>query len=229
MERKPRIKRVGAPAWVVTFTDLTSLLTTFFVLLITFSTMVPQEDSQAPNAQTGSPGLFGETISSLQNWMQAPHDPSRQDTEGQENPPDPRLAVRPGELKLPDGRTIAEGELAKGCRIGPILDRYFRPGESQPCPRLREFLAGVARALRVRPGLLVLVEGFADAGESADALALSYERAWAAARLLQEGGLAPGQIAGLRGMGAGLPADPGDPDPLAADRNRRLELWVQGR
>jgi hypothetical protein len=38
---KPKEVFVGAPAWVVTFGDLMSLLLTFFVLLLSFSTMDP--------------------------------------------------------------------------------------------------------------------------------------------------------------------------------------------
>ena len=42
-EEKIRIKKVfiGAPMWVVTFGDLMSLLLTFFVLILSFSTMDP--------------------------------------------------------------------------------------------------------------------------------------------------------------------------------------------
>ena len=50
LQLPPDEAKAGAPDWMVTFADLMSLLLTFFVLLLSFSTM----SEEAFNAATGS-------------------------------------------------------------------------------------------------------------------------------------------------------------------------------
>lgn len=57
MSARPAKKGSGAPAWIVTFADLMSLLLTFFVLLLSFSTMEVQEFKKMAGAMNESFGL----------------------------------------------------------------------------------------------------------------------------------------------------------------------------
>ena len=52
----------GAPAWVVTFGDLMSLLLCFFVLIVSMSSVDPQEFSKASGALRGSLGILSEDM-----------------------------------------------------------------------------------------------------------------------------------------------------------------------
>ncbi len=54
---KPAKKSSGAPAWIVTFADLMSLLLTFFVLLLSFSSMEVHEFKKLAGAMRESFGL----------------------------------------------------------------------------------------------------------------------------------------------------------------------------
>ena len=50
----------GAPDWMMTFSDIMSLLVTFFVLLVTFSTLDPEKFQLAKGAIQGSLGVIRE-------------------------------------------------------------------------------------------------------------------------------------------------------------------------
>ena len=48
----------GAPMWIVTFSDLMSLLLTFFVLLLSFSTISEEKFNQALMSLQGAFGVL---------------------------------------------------------------------------------------------------------------------------------------------------------------------------
>ena len=48
----------GAPDWIVTFADMISLLVTFFILLMTFSTMEVYDAFNTDGALVGSQGIL---------------------------------------------------------------------------------------------------------------------------------------------------------------------------
>ena len=229
MGKQPEIKEVGAPAWVVTFTDLTSLLTTFFVLLLTFSTMEPVRVRKITSYLRGSIGVFGKTKLSrpalvsreLHNANRAPH--------GRETPPDPTAEVTDEPPRLPQGLVVTEGELDKGMRIRFKTLYAFPAGEARPSGALRRALEVVGAGLRGR-GLSVVVEGYPDRVfhetlAFATPLELSLERALQAARILEEAGLDPSAIT-VKAM----PPDPPSPPPSVpgeGGETGRVELLVR--
>jgi len=56
----------GAPAWMTTFSDLMSLLLCFFVLIVSMSSVDPQEFSKASGALRGSLGILSEDPSTME-------------------------------------------------------------------------------------------------------------------------------------------------------------------
>jgi len=226
--KQPEIKEVGAPAWVVTFTDLTSLLTTFFVLLLTFSTMEPVQVRQVTSYLRGSIGVFGESRLSRPSLVNRDvHNANRAKREGIETPPDPEAEVQDGPPRLPRGLVVTEGDLDKGMRIRFKTVFPFPPGEARPSAALEKALRIVGAGLRGR-GLQVTVEGYPD-GEFHETVAfatpleLSLERALQAARILEEAGIPPTDLV-VRGN------PPGGKGPSReGELTGRVELVVRGR
>lgn len=56
----------GAPAWMTTFSDLMSLLLCFFVLIVSMSSVDPQEFEKASGALQGSLGILSEDPSTME-------------------------------------------------------------------------------------------------------------------------------------------------------------------
>ena len=52
----------GAPEWIVTFSDLVSLLVTLFIMLLAFSSQETHDLQRAVNILKGSFGVMGDTM-----------------------------------------------------------------------------------------------------------------------------------------------------------------------
>jgi chemotaxis protein MotB len=193
----------GAPEWIVTFSDMISLLVTFFVLLLTFSSTsvlpVPSSDTKTPI------GLFESTakaVAARQIELMtrdqtdyalgsiAPH--ARPPEELLQSVVDMGRKLRPGELPL----DVLSGGATWRLRFQP--EAAFPAGSSEPSPALRKSLAGVAEALRAYD-VEVVVEGAADRAfkatdERPERADLALARALAMANALAEAGLKPGRI-----------------------------------
>ncbi len=230
MGKQPEIKEVGAPAWVVTFTDLTSLLTTFFVLLLTFSTMEPVQVRQVQSYLRGSIGVFGRSMLSRPALVSREVHTTNRARTGRETPPDPQAEVEDTPPRLPEGLVITEGELDKGMRIRFKTLFPFPQGEARPSAALRRALQVVGEELRGR-GFRITVEGYPDRvfHESlayATPLELSLERALQAARILEEAGVAPESVTLVGKPGGGPPSLLPGEDP--GRETGRVELVVRG-
>ncbi len=55
-------QKSGAPDWLVTYSDMVTLVLTFFVLLFSFSTLDAQKWKSMVSAFNGSPGIFNESL-----------------------------------------------------------------------------------------------------------------------------------------------------------------------
>lgn len=104
---------------------------------------------------------------------------------------------------------------------------FFELGSAQPTPALRDFLEVISPELGKLPNQ-ISIEGHTDSlPYSENSLysnwELSTDRANAARRLMQSNGIAPGQVAEVRGFADQLPRRPDRPkDPS----NRRITLIV---
>lgn len=104
---------------------------------------------------------------------------------------------------------------------------FFRSGSAEPTPALHDFLKAISPELGRLPNR-ISIEGHTDsvpysAGSVYTNWELSADRANAARRLMQNSGIAPGQVEEVRGFADQLPRiaeRPGDPS------NRRVTLIV---
>ena len=235
--QQPEEPPAGAPEWIVTFSDMVSLLVTFFVMLMSFSTMDQREAMVVLEAFAESRGGIVENEAGhsaveppAQDRMSAVH-PAR----GADRPharPDEALAeslVEMGQRDDDEHLAIDLSQVVDGLliRFGP--EAGFAPGSAEVRPALRRSLGELGRTLAPY-GHLVVVEGFTDAAfaptpQHPSPEALSAARAAAAAQaMLEASSLDPVRVQ-IAGLGAARPLAP---DDTAGERsmNRRVEVRV---
>lgn len=226
----------SAPDWIVTFSDMVSLLVTFFVLLLTFSSLSPHEALRLPGWMRGPggalpslggsdavkpPGYEVQSEVQLQDGARVPH-------------------ARPVESLAEDieqmGQRMDEQHLEvdftaqnDGLRLRYDERCSFEPGSAEPSEELRRALIELGRSLAPYAHVALIEahddDRFVPSAEFRDVDALCAARAAAAAQVLvEQGGLAPARVQ-LASFGARAPRASNE---SAAGRqiNRRLELRV---
>ncbi len=227
---------VGAPEWIVTFSDMVSLLVTFFILLMTFSSMDLYDAFQAPGDLSGTRGILAQAYGSStaeppREDLMAAMDAARGSDTPHSRPPDglPASIAEMGQKLTDEQIEIDLVDVSDGLLIQFDPSAAFAPGSATVGPELARSLAEFGRTLEHYPHLVV-VEGHTDAGfepepryPTAQDLGLARAQA-AAAELLARSRLAP-TLVQVAGIGAGRPIASND---TASGRaaNRRVEVRV---
>lgn len=226
----------GAPEWIVTFSDMISLLVTFFVMLMSFSTM---EDNEAAIIA----GAFGKNATGILQ-----RGPNSAVTE----PPEDRLLAtnplrgaerphsRPAE-ELPEdleemGQKLTGQQLEldlTGVTDGLLItfgeQACFAPGSAEVNGELRQSLVELGRVLQHYPHLVV-IEGHTDdrvppTPRYPDADALSSARAAAAAQAMLAGSDVGRDLLQVAGLGSARPRASNE-TALGRTQNRRVEVRI---
>lgn len=213
----------GAPAWVITYADLMSLLLTFFILLAAFSTVNPRKIHQAISSIQDALGVQPLTPITLPvPQFPVPQAIERVARELQRRVQvmghDANLNIRFEQdglrIVLPEGVTFetARAELKPDCYH--VLDT------------IGELLSTLGAGARVE------VRGHTDSrpllstGHFRDNHELSFARADAVARRLSQVGKMPLEQFESIACGAGQPAATND-TPEGQQANRRVEIFVR--
>lgn len=224
----------GAPDWIVTFADMTSLLVTFFVMLMTFSTMDELELMLVQGVKLVGRGELGDPSKGP-----TPFVPTSRDINADANPkegaqiPHSRDSIEDsdemGQRQDPDQLAMDLGSVADGLQISFPDDAVFGPGSAEVPPALRRSLFELGEVLSHYPHMVV-VEGFTDdhfqptpATPSAEAMGLL--RAAAAAEVLLDGTAFPTGRLQVAGIGARRFLASNE-SALDRARNRRVEIRV---
>ena len=221
--KPPEEKKAGAPEWMVTYTDLMSLLMVFFILLLTFSTPRMEKLFELQGSISGSFGIVMGHPDDRESEVEPSHLLLGRDLRNPyapATPPrflpmeqrDPNVDL--SRLKDQTGEAIAFETIAEGHRIiiGDAI--RYRPGDRHMDGASFARLAKVAAALAHYDRRLVVV-GHVGAAEldavrlrGAEPLDLALARAVAVAeRLVEHHGLAAARI-GVAGYGP-TPGDTG--------------------
>jgi len=223
---------------MVTFSDIMSLLVTFFVLLMTFSSFDRDDYDPIAGAMAGAFGVIrkpreDDSTSSVE--LESLKLVRRRYEGGSETPPE----VEP--LYEVNRKVIEQLELLELLKFVDLIhmDRrlvirvqdgvLFEPGSARLTTTSRMILKAVRRALRFI-GNHVVVEGHTDdrfrrTARHADARGMSLARAVVVAdELLRGDGLAPYRI-GTAGAGASKPVVPNTTAEGRAG-NRRVEITI---
>lgn len=227
----------GAPEWIVTFSDMISLLVTFFVMLMSFSTMEKRQEMVVVGAFEKPKRGVIETVKRpdavpppAKDRMSSVH-PVR----GARNPhsrPDEALTENLEEMgQKPTDEHLAMdfSQMADGLQLGFDQRGNFAPGSAEVSPMLRKSLAELGRIMQ-HYGHLVVVEGFTDSAFVPTPTyptpeALSAARAAAAAQvMIEESGLTPSMVQ-IAGLGASRPLGKAD-TAVGRSKDRRVEVRI---
>ncbi|MFT7617186.1 MAG: chemotaxis protein MotB [Planctomycetota bacterium] len=230
------VRPKGAPMWIVTFTDMISLLLTFFILILTFSSMEEEKMQQATGSLSGAFGVLSdpgrpprtETQKSLTYKFR------KRDENGVTDP-----SLRPSEVK--DAVRGVQDRLKYNVAIettdlerGVLLDlksngdkEIFVLGTSKLNPWATSLLREIATEFRDLP-MRICVETHIDSktpeliGE--DPRTLTLEMALSVAALIVKQGFSPERVSASP-MGDFYRIASND-KPLDRFRNRRLRIRV---
>jgi chemotaxis protein MotB len=182
------------PEWIVTFSDMISLLVTFFVLLMTFSSMEEDDVSKVKGAMRGTPGSFDDILGEDAIKMpveQLDHtDPIRGLKDKHSRPPEelPDDIADYGTKKQDDQVEMDLSRIGDGLSIEFGEPCYFAPGSAELPPELAQHASELADVLSHYP-YMIMVEGFTDNAFKAstrypDAESLAIARAVAVADVM---------------------------------------------
>ena len=253
-QKCPECPPPGAPGWMVTFSDMTTLLLTFFVLLLSFAKTETAKYEAAlgsvRNAFGGNVLKHGEVVQRGKSADNAPTMMESQEivrpfpidfltTEGFldkheiNRESDEELALMRQDLNQFGMNDIVHiYEMPEGIKV-EIKDKiYFEKGRTEIKTISMEALLKMINLLKNRDWT-VFVQGHAGRGEvgikGEDAFMLSAARAAEVSRALIKRGIRPSKISTVF-YGDTRPDDlVGNVPPQVEDRNRRVEFMVRKR
>lgn len=227
----------GAPKWIVTFTDMVSLLVTFFVMMMSFSTIEEREELLITEAfSNSSPGVVlnlkgHSAVQPPEYDRQHAIHPMRGGLRPHVRPDDELLQnlEEMGQRATDEHLELDFSQAADGLLISFDREAAFLPGSAEVPADLRPRLVELARVLE-HYGHLVVVEGFTDDAfqptpRYPDAKALAAARASAAAEVMIGASRLGPEAVQIAGLG---PLRPREGNDTAEGRtaNRRVEVRV---
>lgn len=235
-EKEPREDEEppGAPEWVVTFTDMISLLVTFFVLLMTFSSMREHELLRIASIMNRSRGVIQtEKSERMIPPPQPDHIQSTHPNEGARNPherpfdqlPDEQQSTGTAQDERPD---INLNQIGDGLLLQFGAEERFERGSAAVNPALQRSLMQIASVLAAYEHTVVIeghaAEDHVSSPTFLDARSISLARARSVAQVLVEAGLPPERVQ-LVAHGDQRPVDVAG-TTQSHRANRRVELRV---
>jgi chemotaxis protein MotB len=217
----------GAPKWMVTFSDMVTLLLTFFVLLLSFSTISENEFNEAMLSLKGAFGVlpkFQGVISYI---------PKRPTPATEEVANKARRLQRQLQVKGLDRQVRVEYDAVGGLKISLPNAMLFDAGSATLRPAAYPLLQDIAGVLGEMPDSFIEIRGHTDnsptgtASVYRDNFELSYYRADSVARQMIDFGGVPGEQFEIVACG---PNQPRATNLTEEGRraNRRVEIYVRG-
>jgi len=233
-EREGPSGPAGAREWIVTFTDMISLLVTFFVLLMTFSSLDENEVLKVASFLTGERGIHdaeGFVAAEIQDDLLSSTDLMRGSLSPHSRPAK-ELAENieaMGQKRTDEDLEMDLAQVADGLVIEFGTEESFRPGSAAVSGYLEKSLGEIGRVLEHYP-YLVVVEGFTDGAFRATPTYptvddLAFARGAAAAQVLLRESNLPPSLVQISSHGDRLPrAD--EKTAVGRQQNRRVQLRV---
>ena len=216
----------GAPEWLVTFSDLVSLLVTLFIMMLTFTTSETDNLVQVLDVLKGSFGFHDNK--NKPDVTKQVHESNRT-----------RKGVSSPDLERPDNDQtrvlelqsdfLTREDFEQGVRIIPEVPNGFVSGSDTPSEELAAEIRRLSRKLRVHPGRRFLVVGHCDPQSDADSHVgspdlLGLSRARRVARIM---GLSRVRLEKIKISSQGDTVNrTGGHSASEQDKNRRVEIIV---
>jgi chemotaxis protein MotB len=223
--RKQKKQKAGAPEWMVTYSDMVTLLLTFFVLLLSMASMDQVKFNKAAGSLRGAFGVFGgqdeQEISQPTIVEIAPiQDDLVQRTYT-------RIITQMNRLRLDKSIELVKDRGAVILRINDAI--LFEAGSDQLKEESYPVLRKVAGLIEPLP-LQARIEGHTDnvpfARSDMSNWELSVMRSIAVLRFFQENNLLPLDRMSAVGYGDQHPIEPND-TPENRAKNRRVEFVLE--
>lgn len=216
---KKQEEAAHSESWLVSYCDMISLLVTFFLMMMTFST------SASGDVKEVGVGLLKGRGGLWKNRMPAPMQSTVDFVQAE------RLAREVSRVAFPNpgGQPYSVGNIMDGFTIGFDSDCSFAPGSEEVNDALHEKLVGVGRILARFP-FTIVVEGYTDnlfkpTRYFPDETAMGYARAREAALvLMDECRIAPDRVQ-IASYGSARPRAVND-SSAGRRSNRRVEIRV---
>ncbi|OGG03507.1 MAG: hypothetical protein A3F83_09115 [Candidatus Glassbacteria bacterium RIFCSPLOWO2_12_FULL_58_11] len=217
----------GPPAWLTTFSDLMSLLLTFFILLVSMSSMDPELFDKAAGSLKGSLGILSEDPSTMQLVQVIM--PKISDVDLGE------ISTAISELQdfvetEKQNESVQMVITSKGIAIRILTPILFDRGMAELKPRGLPYLAKVFDMAKGWDNK-IRVAGYTDDLPISNGMfnsnwELSYARARNVLKFgIDYSGLAPGTFSAV-GYGEYRPAYPNDSEANRA-KNNRVEIFIE--
>jgi chemotaxis protein MotB len=222
----------SAPPWIVTFSDMIGLLTSFFIMLLSYSTKSKAEFHKLAGALQGS---FGVIADPKDNDFQAIVPPKdllsdkyRDNGLRSEHNELEKVKDKKGVMvRKPTGERVQLERMSDGYRVKLVTHTTFAPGSTRLTDEDRDVLREVADLLRLTRHRFVVVGNAWDEGETArtigDLISLSQQRALEVALYLEQVGHLGRSRIGVGGVGASQPLEIAH-SAEEASANRRVEI-----
>ena len=218
----------GAPEWMVTFSDMVTLLLTFFVLMLAMATFDPIKYTSVSEAFSKSFGLLPSFDSPIRKKRQT--QPLREKFNTEEE----RMRGIGYRLKKSFSKGTVDAKLTQeGLRLTvkkPIGSKevQFSSAGAELSGTMKGILDEIAEQLKTEKGSQIIVAGHTDrhqvtGGKYEDNWDLSAARARAVRKYLKEQGLENVAIAAYANT---KPLDPAQTS-AADEKNRRIEIFIQ--
>ncbi len=230
------VRPKGAPMWIVTFTDMISLLLTFFIMILTFSSMEEEKMQQATGSLSGAFGVMSDAGRPTRRETAASLDYKFRDRDnnGVINPSLRNDQVKEMLKKVQDRNKynvkmeledIEGGTLVKVKTRGD--EELFRIGSSTLNTRTTMLLKEIARLFRdlpVRMAIEAHIDDLTPEIIDEDPRTLTLAMALSAAAVMVKEGVTPERVAAAP-MGNFFPIA-GNTTPLDRFKNRRLNIRI---
>jgi chemotaxis protein MotB len=223
----------SAPPWIVTFSDMIGLLTSFFIMLLTYSTKSKADFQKLAGALQGEFGLIADSKDNDFQSLIPPKD-LLSDKYGQSG----LKAERPELEKLKEqgkvlvrkpatGERVELEQMSDNMRVKLVTHTTFAPGSTRLTDDDRQVLKEVADLLRLTKHRFIIVGNAWDEGDATrtpgDLVTLSQQRALEVALYLESVAHIARNRFGVGGVGASQPLEISHA-PDAAEANRRVEI-----
>ncbi|MEA3466165.1 MAG: flagellar motor protein MotB [Thermodesulfobacteriota bacterium] len=225
MAKKEKQQPAGAPAWMVTYSDLVTLLLTFFVLLLSMANMDKVKIGQAASSMRGAFGMFGgKKLHEVSAPSVVSIAPIQDDMVQRVYT---RIETQMNRLRLDKSIELVKDRGAVILRINEAI--MFAPGTSKLKPKALPVLTKVAGLIRPLP-LQMRVEGHTDdipyGRKDMSNWDLSVARSVSVLKYFQTAELLPLDRMSAVGYGAEHPLVAND-TPENRAKNRRVEFVLE--
>lgn len=222
--KKKSAEKLGAPAWMVTYSDLVTLLLTFFVLLLSMANMDKVKFVKVANSLRSAFGVVGtlDTINMTQTIVETGvvKDDLMQRVYK-------KIKLQLNRLTLNKDITLVKDRGAVVLRINDAI--LFDAGQSEVKPAAHETLRKVAELVRPLP-LQLRIQGHTDddlfTNMEMSNWDLSMQRAISVLKFFAKHKLFPLEKMSAVGFGSQRPLVPNDSDENRA-LNRRVEFVLE--